>query len=95
MANPSKTISLTFSITVIAGIIGTILLMLFVPDVGEASMGVFFGGIVWTLLVLIIECVILAIIYRKQRIIAFSLLIVPFLLALAYFGFIKILESGF
>jgi putative copper export protein len=95
MANPSKTIVLTFSITVIAGVIGTVLWMVFVPDVGEASMGAFFGGIVYTLLVLIIECIILAIIYRKQRIIAISLLGVPFLLALAYFGFIKLLESGF
>jgi hypothetical protein len=91
MPSPYKPISLTLSITVIAGVIGTVLWMVLVPDVGEASFAAFFGGIVLTLLVLMIECIILAIIYRKQRGVLIGLLSVPIFLAISYYGFITLL----
>lgn len=85
---------LTFSMTVVAGTLGTVTWMFVVPDVGEASFAAFFSGIVWTILVLCIECVVLAIIYRQHRWIALGLVSTPILMVLAYFGFIKLLEVG-
>jgi hypothetical protein len=63
---PQKKIARILGGTVALGAVVTACLMFIPKDVGEASMGAFFGGIVWTILILFIETIVLAVIYRKH-----------------------------
>jgi hypothetical protein len=76
-----RTISITFVATCALGAVWTVLLIVLYGD--GNGLGPFFAGIAHTAIVLLLECVVFAIVYRKERVLAIGLALPP-VLVVAY-----------
>ena len=90
---PSKKVALILGVTIILCIIGTVCWMFIPEDIGERSFGAFFGGIAWTVMILFIETIVLAIIYRTHFMAVLPVLAPSFLISfsvLVYMTYLSI-----